>query len=180
MKPNKQTIIATCALLIFLPEVMKAEELKGSFLQGIGDAFFGLLKSEAEKEQEERQRIISGFSGSDGKLDSEEAEALRLYDQKKEEAEIELLGKVQSSQWKHMLNAGENIQKLKLDRADAQKRELDLIVQEVSKSIKSNDLIEAKLKLYTIEWLPIGDNKIDDYYSKIYAEQRKLLESEIK
>ena len=66
MKPNKQTIIATCALLIFLPEVMKAEELKGSFLQGIGDAFFGLLKSEAEKEQEERQRIISGFSGSDG------------------------------------------------------------------------------------------------------------------
>ena len=39
----------------------------------------GLLKSEAEKEREEHQRVIDGFAGSDDKLSAEEVEALRLY-----------------------------------------------------------------------------------------------------
>jgi len=179
MKLKNQITIATTAFLLWLPQGIKAEELKGSFLKGIGDAFFGLLKSEAEKESEERQRIIDGFAGSDGKLDAEEAEALRLYDQKNDEAEIELLGKFQASQFKHMQNVGENLQERDLNKANKQKNELDIIVQEVSNLIKSKDILTAKLKLYKVEWLPIGNRNIDEHYSKIYTEQRKLLASQI-
>jgi len=165
--------------LVLADDSENSDDLEYGWLGGIGDKIFSLFETQHEAENRQREELVDRIAGEDGQLSREELQILREYDAEQEREDIESsLGMLNSINTSNM-SMIERYAQADEEKAEEQVAALDQITANIVELIDSGEMLSARLAVEKIVWIPIGNDRLDNEYHRMYQNTRAKIEEAI-
>jgi len=165
--------------LVLADDSENSDDLEYGWLGGIGDKIFSLFETQHEAENRQREELVDRIAGEDGQLSREELQILREYDAEQEREDIESsLGMLNSINTSNM-SMIERYAQADEEKAEEQVAALDQITANIVELIDSGEMLSARLAVEKIVWIPIGNDRLDNEYRRMYQNTRAKIEEAI-
>jgi hypothetical protein len=165
--------------LVLADDSENSDDLEYGWLGGIGDKIFSLFETQHEAENRQREELVDRIAGEDGQLSREELQILREYDAEQEREDIESsLGMLNSINTSNM-SMIERYAQADEEKAEEQVAALDQITANIVELIDSGEMLSARLAVEKIVWIPIGNDRLDNEYRRMYQNTRARIEEAI-
>ena len=165
--------------LVLADDSENSDDLEYGWLGGIGDKIFSLFETQLEAENRQREELVDRIAGEDGQLSREELQILREYDAEQEREDIESsLGMLNSINTSNM-SMIERYAQADEEKAEEQVAALDQITANIVELIDSGEMLSARLAVEKIVWIPIGNDRLDNEYRRMYQNTRARIEEAI-